>query len=65
MLMEARLLEASSEFCRSAMMVEREHIDDCRGRSVFVVDVDAITTFDDAIPEFLGLPLRTENFVIL
>lgn len=63
MLMEARFLEVSSEFWRSAMIVEREHIDDCRGRSVFVVDVDAITTFDDAIPEFLGRALSAlRNF---
>lgn len=50
MLMEARLL--SSACWRSAIMVEREHIDDCRGRSGFAVDVDAITTFGDAISPY-------------
>lgn len=32
-------------------MLEREQIEDWRGRSGFVV-----TTFDDAMPGFLGLP---------
>lgn len=38
------------------MKVEREHIEDWRGSSELVVgEADAITTLDDAIPDFLGL----------
>jgi hypothetical protein len=64
MLSEAtRVLDGDGLICcgcwRSARMLEREQMDDCRGGSGFVV-----TTFEDAMPGFPGLFFTTHSLCV-